>query len=180
MAHFAFVDSLWFGEGFSSEYPADQWLVEMSGIPFGLHAEQLAHPNLWRGMVFAEGQRPAPALWKAWDALQLTLDGTHLVGWWDSAVPVTTNNTAVLASVYLRPSGKGFVVALASWASTDVNVELNIDWQSLGLDENASVISAPAIDGFQPEATFSPTSPILNVDVGKGWLVSVTSEKLYV
>ena len=34
MAHFAFLDSLWFGEGFSANYPPDQWLVEMSGIPY--------------------------------------------------------------------------------------------------------------------------------------------------
>ena len=55
--------------GFSPDYSPDQWFVEMSGIPFGIHAEQLSSPNLWRGMVFAEGARPAPALWKAWDSL---------------------------------------------------------------------------------------------------------------
>ena len=58
MAHFAFLDSIWFGEGFSPNYPPDQWFVEMSGIPFGIHAEQLTSPNLWKGMVFAEGARP--------------------------------------------------------------------------------------------------------------------------
>jgi hypothetical protein len=41
MAHFAFLDSIWFGEGFSPSYPPDQWFVEMSGIPFGIHAEQV-------------------------------------------------------------------------------------------------------------------------------------------
>ena len=83
----------------------------MSGIPFGIHAEQLTAPNLWRGMVFAEGTvgchpacrvitavlfskavpllavfsaagaRPAPELWKAWDSLGLVDTGVQLVGW---------------------------------------------------------------------------------------------------
>jgi len=35
MAHFAFLDSLWFGEGFSPNSSPEYWLVEMSGLPIG-------------------------------------------------------------------------------------------------------------------------------------------------
>lgn len=94
MAHFAFLDSLWFGEGFSPDYPPAQWLVQMSGIPYGMHAEQLSAPNLWRGMVFAEGARPAPYLWAAWDSMGLTAEGVEIVGWWDSRVPVKVRITS--------------------------------------------------------------------------------------
>jgi hypothetical protein len=65
------------GEGFSPDYAPDQWLVEMSGIPYGMHAEQLTRPNLWRGMVFAEGARPAPGLWVGWDEMGLTVEGVR-------------------------------------------------------------------------------------------------------
>merc|ERR1712137_769783 len=124
MAHFAFIDSLWFGEGFSSDYPPDQ--------------------------------RLAPALWSAWDALGLTVDGTQLVGWWDAAVPVTSSDPAVLSSVYIRPDGQGCVVAVASWREAgSVQVTLSIDWHALGIEEDSVTITAPAIEGFQPAANIS-------------------------
>ena len=81
----------------------------MSGIPFGIHAEQLTSPNLWRGMVFAEGARPAPDLWKAWDSLGLVDEGVELVGWWEPRPLVTvtehggnSSHPVVYASVYWR------------------------------------------------------------------------------
>ncbi len=42
MEHFPYIDSLWFGEGFeyNNEGP-DYWLVEISGIPFGLMGEMM-------------------------------------------------------------------------------------------------------------------------------------------
>ena len=127
----------------------------MSGIPFGIHAEQLSAPNLWRGMVFAEGARPAPALWKAWDSLGLVEDGVKLVGWWDSAPLVTvtehssnSSTPLVFASVYLRtspaattagPAMPKAVIAVASWASTGtISCTLNIDWAKLGLSAEVS------------------------------------------
>jgi hypothetical protein len=173
MAHFAFIDSLWFGEGFSSDYPPDQWLVEMSGIPFGLHAEQLSHPNLWRGMVFAEGARPAGDLWAAWDSLELTLDGTQLIGWWDAAVPARSDDADVLVSVYLRPGGQGCVLAIASWAADSTEVNLAIDWEALGLDAASVSITAPAIKNFQSAATVSAQQPTVTVAPSKGWLLDV-------
>ena len=58
----AYIDSLWFGESFHYNSPADTFLVEISGLPFGLFGDMLggekhgaAHvdwvgPNLYRGM----------------------------------------------------------------------------------------------------------------------------------
>eukprot|EP01051_Picozoa_sp_SAG22_P029734 SAG22_NODE_11171_length_497_cov_0.899497_2_plen_133_part_01 len=129
----------------------------MSGIPFGIHAEQLSSPNLWRGMVFAEGARPAPELWKAWDSLGLVQDGVELVGWWEPAPLVTITEHAgnisspvVFASVYLRKAKDGMavpeeqeeegvsmpraVISVASWArSGTMTCTLNIDWAKLEL-----------------------------------------------
>jgi len=173
MAHFAYLDSLWFGEAFNADSPPDYWLIEMSGIPFGMHAEQLAHPNLWRGMLFAEAARPAPALWQAWDALKLTVDGTKLIGWWDKSVPVSTNDKDVLASVYLPAHGTGGVIAIASWKNTTTKVKLIVDWKKFGIDPSSATIIAPLIDGFQPNATLSSMAPEVTVDAGKGWIFDV-------
>ena len=51
---FPYIDSLWFGEGFDLEQRGmgpDYWLVEMSGVPFGLPSELMAPGNPWRGML---------------------------------------------------------------------------------------------------------------------------------
>jgi hypothetical protein len=43
--HWAFVDSLWIGEGFSYDSPPNQWLLEISGMPFGVFSDMLGTPN---------------------------------------------------------------------------------------------------------------------------------------
>ena len=83
-----FVDSLWFGESFRYNSPADYWLTEISGQPFGLFGDTLgpdctssascraggqraAGPNPFRSMVFGMTGRfdeptYASVLWKLW------------------------------------------------------------------------------------------------------------------
>ena len=74
LEHFPFIDRLWFGEYFNYDSPPDYWLVEMSGIPFGLMSEMLeGGGNPWRGMLFGMTNRlpwtggDPRELWKAWD-----------------------------------------------------------------------------------------------------------------
>lgn len=63
-----YVDRTWMGEGFGENNTADFWLVEMSGIPFGLLSETLDARNPFRGMIYGMLPRlpwsgnPAP-LW---------------------------------------------------------------------------------------------------------------------
>ena len=76
MEHFAYIDSLWYGESFNYQSATsdhagpnstDQayWLVEISGLPFGLWNDMLAQriqwepcfdsfscTNPWRGMIY--------------------------------------------------------------------------------------------------------------------------------
>jgi hypothetical protein len=199
MAHFAFLDSIWFGEGFSPNYPPDQWLVEMSGIPFGIHAEQLTSPNLWRGMVFAEGARPAPDLWKAWDSLGLVDDGVVLVGWWEPRPLVTvtehggnSSQPVVFASVYWRAETNHnneegdrtskkprAVVAVASWANTgNTTCTLNVDWKRLGLSASSATITASSITNFQGDLTVPASQPTIEVPAAKGWLLAIDGPAL--
>ncbi len=180
LEHFPFLNRLWFGEYFDYNGSGpDYWLVEMSGIPFGLMGEMLQDGgNAWRGMVFGMTSRlpwagdPRP-LWKVWDEFGIT--ESEMVGWWVEGNPVKTGNAEVLATVYIKKGdGKAarpsVLVALASWAKDPVDIRLTIDWKKLGLDPTKAAFRAPAIEKFQGAAEFKPRDPI-RVEPGKGWLL---------
>jgi hypothetical protein len=174
LEHFPYVDRLWFGEYFDYGSAPDYWMVEMSGLPFGLMGEMLQDGgNPWRGMVFGMTNRlpwagdPRP-VWKAWDAFGIT--ESRMVGWWAKAAPVRTGRDDVLATTYLRP-GRA-MVAVASWAADTARVPLAIDWRALGLDSSRAVIRAEAIDSFQPAATFAPGEAI-PIMPARGWLLTI-------
>lgn len=172
LEHFPYIDRLWFGEYFNYDSPPDYWLIEMSGIPFGLMGEMLeGGGNPWRGMLFGMTNRlpwtggDPRELWKAWDAFGINDATIH--GWWASP-PVTTSRQDVLATTYVRPNRS--LVAIASWAKDTVAVDLDIDWRALALDRTRVRITAPAIPGFQPARTFAIGEKI-PVAPGKGWLL---------
>jgi hypothetical protein len=174
LEHFPYLDRLWFGEYFDYDSPPDYWLVEMSGIPFGLMSEMLEKGgNPWRGMVYGMTTRlpwagdPRP-LWRFWDAYGMA--DTRMLGYWAPTAPVKTGREDVLATTY---AGNGrAIVAVASWAKDPVDVALAIDWKALGLDPARARFAAPAIEAFQAAASFAPGAPI-PVAPGKGWLLVI-------
>ena len=177
LEHFPYINRLWFGEYFDYQTTSPEfWLTEVSGIPFGLMGEMLeGGGNPWRGMVFGMTNRlpwtdksdPRP-IWRAWDAFGMS--GTTMIGYWVETSPVRTGRADVLATVYRKP-GRA-MVAVASWAPTDVNVTLTIDWRALGIDPARAIVEAPAIDEFQPARRFA-ASETIPVAPGKGWLLVV-------
>ncbi len=177
LEHFPYLDRLWFGEYFDYEgMPADYWLVEISGIPFGLMGEMLeGGGNPWRGMVFGmtnrlpwSGRSPE-GIWKVWD--EFGMAGSDMTGYWVKNNPVKTNHPDVPATVY-RKKGKALIAA-ASWAKGPVLAELAIDWKALGLDPDKVRIRAPYIPGIQLEATFLPGERI-PFEPGRGWILIIT------
>jgi len=175
LEHFPFIDRLWFGEYFDYGSAPDYWLVEISGIPFGLMGEMLQDKgNPWRGMVFGMTGRlpwagdPRP-LWQAWDAFGLA--DSDMVGFWVERRPVKSDRPDVLVTTY-RNRGKA-MLALASWASRPASVTLAIDWSALGIDPAGATLEAPAIEGFQEARAFKADEPI-PVEPGKGWLIAIT------
>ncbi|MGB9765413.1 MAG: glycoside hydrolase domain-containing protein [Candidatus Saccharicenans sp.] len=178
LEHFPFIDRLWFGEYFDYDSPPDYWLVEMSGIPFGLMGEMLEKGgNPWRGMIFGMTTRlpwsgdPRP-LWKVWDEFGLT--EAQMIGFWSPSCPVKTGTDNILTTVYLR---KGIaLVAVASWAKKLENCRLIIDWKKLGLDPKKAILEAPEIEKFQPARRFKPDD-FIPVEPGKGWLLIIKSEE---
>ena len=177
MEHLPYVDQIWFGEDFDPDSPPDFYLIEMSGLPFGLSGELLENPNPWRGMLYGLTARafytsvdPSP-VWKLWDTFGI--QDAEMLGYWNPACPVTTGAEDVPATVY-RKQGKS-LISVASWAKQPVQVRLKIDWQALGLDPEKTSLHAPALPGFQKEAVFRAGEPI-PVEPGRGWLL-LTEER---
>ncbi len=175
LEHFPYLDRLWFGEYFDYDMDPDQWLVELSGLPFGLMGEMLQDGgNPWRGMVFGMTNRlpweksdPRP-LWKEWDRFGMA--GSRMSGWWDPACPVKVDHGQVKAAAYLQP-GRA-LVALASWAKEPVDVVPQVDWKALGLDPAKATLRAYAIERFQEPRSFRVGEPI-QVAPGRGWLLEL-------
>ncbi len=174
MEHFPYLDRMWFGEYFDYNLAPDFWLVEVSGIPFGLMGEMLQDGgNPWRGMIYGmTGRYPwagnPGAMWRAWD--ELRIQESRMIGYWSPNCPVRTDQPDVLATVYQKESSA--LISLASWASETVQVRLQIDWAALGLDAARARLSAPEIPDFQEAASFSPTDAI-PIEPGKGWFLEL-------
>ena len=180
MEHFPYLNRLWFGEYFDYEKNnPDFFLTEVSGIPFGLMGEMLQDGgNAWRGMIYGMTNRmpwsdnadPRP-IWKIWD--EFGMKGTEMIGYWSENCPVKTSNEKVLATVYKKKGAA--LISIASWADTTTEVQLNINWQSLGISDPSKVILvAPEIGNFQPSRHFKINGNVvekLTVEKGKGWLL---------
>ena len=175
MELFPCIDSLWFGEGYDYDESPDYWLVEISGIPFGLYGEMLQRGgNPWRGMVYGmtnrlgwKGMNPKP-IWRVWD--DFGIDQAKMIGYWSAKCSVRADHAGVLTTTYTR-TGKT-LVSIASWADEPVDCRLSVDWDAIGLDPQKSHLYAPAIEGFQEARLFKPSDAIPIVP-GRGWLLLI-------
>lgn len=147
-----YVDRTWIGEGFGAHNALDFWLVEMSGIPFGLMSETLDAHNVYRGMVF--GMLPRlpwsgnpTELWKVWD--KLGMDKASFVGYWDERNPITTENESVPTSVFVN--GDKAIVALANWTDMPQTINLKLNEELLGF--KPSKVTLPEIRNVQWEGS---------------------------
>ncbi len=172
LEHFPYIDRLWFGEYFDYNESPPFWMVEVSGIPFGLMGEMLQEGgNPWRGMLYGMTARlpwagdPTP-VWKIWD--EFGIEQSRMIGYWVKDSPVKTDTEKVLVTVYQKKDQ--ILISLASWAEKDTDVSLQIDWESLGMKEDGSVLEAPFIKDFQESVSFTPDQ-IIPVPKAKGWLL---------
>ena len=178
LEHFPYIDRLWFGEYFDYNADPDFWLVEVSGIPFGLMGEMLQDGgNPWRGMLYGMTSRlpwagDPRALWKEWD--DFGLQESRMIGYWVPSCPVTTSDHKVLATVFLQENKS--LIAIAGWKDEGQYIHLTFDWQQLGCRAENAILQAPFIKDFQVESTFLPTDPI-PIEPGKGWLLILKEEE---
>jgi hypothetical protein len=176
--YFPYIDKIWFGESFLYDKmsPAN-WLVETSGIPFGLMGDMLqGGGNRWLGMVYGmtvrhpwttEGVKCDPRpVWKIWD--QFGIESATMRGYWEKDCPVTSSNPDVHATLYQKKGES--LIAIGSWADEPERFSFNFDWKSLGMDPVKTTLYAPYIENFQEERTFKPND-IIPVEPRKGWLI---------
>lgn len=143
-----YVDRTWIGEGFNANNSTDFWLVEMSGIPFGLMSETLEAQNLFRGMIFGMLPRlpwsgnPVP-LWQLWD--HFGMKEAEMRGYWDERSPVKCDNPNLPVTVYLH--GDKALVVVANWTDMPQTGRITLDEKLLGF--TPSVCTLPEIKGTQ-------------------------------
>jgi hypothetical protein len=97
-----------------------------------------------------------------------------MIGYWDAACPVKSGQKDVLATVYQRRDAT--LVAVASWARDPVSVQLDIDWQALGLKADECAVTAPEVAGFQSAAEFGIGESV-PIEPGRGLLLVMEKRK---
>ncbi len=123
MEHLPYMTDLWIGEYYNYNRSPDYYLIEISGIPFGLTNEMLNYQNggnPWRGMIFGMSGRFLPdveAMWRFWD--RFGMEESEMLGYWDRSCPVTVDRADVKATVYRKNDQA--LIALAHWPEDSSN-----------------------------------------------------------
>ena len=167
-----YFDLTWIGEGRDYNRMPDHWLIEVSGIPYGLPGQMLeGGGNPWRGMVYGITNRAgwggAPTfIWKFWDKYDIR--NKEMIGYWDKNNPVSIDNEMVKATVY--KGKKDLLIAIACWGDQDQNCSISIDWDKIGWPSGAYRYYMPAIEKFQEELTLNSLTN-MTIPKEKGFLI---------
>ena len=91
---------------------------------------------------------------------------------WQSSQTTDADDGPVLATAYVHFQTQTFI-AVANWDNRSLNVTLQLDFRTLGLDPHSTVLCAPAVAGHQPEGGPWPSNSTLEVPKGGGlWLLA--------
>ncbi len=178
--YFPYIDKLWLGESFMySQMTPANWLVEVSGIPFGLMGDMLhGGGNRWLGMVYGMTVRhpwvtegvtcdPRP-IWKIWD--EFGIEEAEMIGFWEDESPVAATNSDVKTTVY-KKEGKT-LIAIGNFSDFPQTVALKINFEKLGLDAAKVKLTAPPIQDFQDAKVWNVADRI-TVEPRQGWLIYI-------
>ncbi len=144
---YPYFDLLWRGEGFNNNTPAGFWLVERSGIPFGIPGEMLGKGDPVKGLVFGMTDRMGwgsrkgspQCMWKFFD--ETGLGDMEFIGWWDDACPVRTAGDAEIKASVWKGAGKT-VLAIANFSDSPKKAVFSFDGGAAGW-------TRPAIENVQ-------------------------------
>ena len=177
---FPYVDKLWFGESFLYDKmtPAN-WMVESSGIPFGLTGDMLYRGgNRWLGMQygmtvrypwFTEGVNCDPRpVWKVWD--EFGIEDAKMLGFWENNPAVSSSDRDVKVTAY-KKEGK-VLLSIGNYSDEVKEVTLDFDWEQLGLNPENMTLVAPEVKDMQPASQWNLHESI-SVQPRKGWLVYI-------
>lgn len=180
MEHLPYLDSTWIGEGFNYNHSPAFYLVELSGIPFGVPNSMLQYGgNPWRGMLYGMSSRYNESIastpinmWEFFDRIKI--QDSRMIGYWDNNCPVKSDNKNILSTVYQFKDK--CLIAIASWEKGDAECKLKIDWKKLNLSPTEVIAYAPEIPGFQSERNFDFKKSIL-IPEERGYLIVVEKKK---
>ena len=176
-----YIDLTWIGEARDYNRMPDHWLIEVSGIPFGLPGQMLeGGGNPWRGMVYGITNRAGwfgdafdvnnpTFIWQFWD--KYDIQSKEMIGYWDRNNPVSVDNEMVKATVF--KGEKDLIIAIAGWGNEDQNCSARIDWDKIGWRSGTYKYYMPEIENFQNERTLNSLSS-LTIPKGKGFLIIVS------
>ena len=176
--YFPFIDKLWFGESFQyDKMSPENWLVEVSGIPFGLMGDMLqGGGNRWLGILFGMTTRlpwtsekikadPRP-VWKIWDEFQI--QDAKMVGFWEDNPVAVSGDDDVKITAYIK-EGKT-LLSIGNFSDKTKLISLKIDFEKLGIDSAKAKLIAPEIQDFQPLKEWK-TMDKIEVEPRKGCLI---------
>ncbi|MHC4122784.1 MAG: glycoside hydrolase domain-containing protein [Planctomycetota bacterium] len=169
-----FIDSIWHGETFDYEgLDPWQWLVEISGIPFGIPSEMLGKEKYFaRGMLFGiwprmgwcAGTKQQEILWKFFNKFEI--EEAEMLGWWESDNGITLDRHSTYATAFVhKENGVLVVIAswhpkLAGWVDTSIDVSLKLSREKLGLGDGelvaTDIMSKTAVDITRPIVLSKP------------------------
>jgi hypothetical protein len=174
-----YTDLVWIGEGRDYNRMPDHWLIEVSGIPFGLPGQMLeGGGNPWRGMVYGITNRagwtkfPPEHLWNFFDKYNFAQ--RDMIGYWEQDCPVTCSNPLIKASVF--KGADDVIISLANWSETDVETSMVINWKEIGLNSNNSDVIIPEIIDFQ-EGKNNVSLDKIVIPGKKGYLILLKKKK---
>jgi len=163
-----YIDKMWVGEGFEHyTQPIDFWLVEISGIPFGLMSELMLKGNPHRGLLFGMTNRllwtddsDPTNMWETFD--KYSLDDCELIGPWDSRNNVKLSNPDCYATLYKRGDKK--FIALGNWREDEQKTLVEL------IGDTDYKLSIPEIRDFQEKAEINGE---ITIPGGKGYFIVV-------
>ena len=170
---YPYFDLLWRGEGFHNNTPSDFWLIERSGVAFGIAGEMLGRGNPFRGLLFGMTDRAGwgggpIGLWKFFDKVKL--GDMELIGWWDDACPVKVSGSSdVKVSVWKGTNGA--VVVIANFAQEPRTASFAFDSAGLGFGGVKATWEKPAIGGVQVAGPAPDLSKPVEIPGGGGFIL---------
>lgn len=176
MDRLPYLDFTWIGEARDYDRMPDYWLIEVSGIPFGVPGQMLkGGGNPWRGMVFGITKRAGwlpvglhspSGMWMFWDDHHIA--EKTMIGYWDKQCPVSCSDPLIKATVYTGVDET--IISVANWSGQNKEASLRINWQALEMNPDEVVVSIPEIVDFQARQT-SIALDALIIPGGKGYLI---------
>ena len=170
---YPYFDLLWRGEGFYNNTPPDFWLIERSGIPFGVAGEMLGRGNPFRGLLFGMTDRAGwgggpTGLWKFFD--EVKLGDMELVGWWDDDCPVRAEGSPDVKASVWKGDGRA-VLVVANFSKEPRTATLVFDAARLGFDGTKAEWKISEIKGVQDGAPAPDLSAPVTVPGEKGLII---------